>query len=327
MTTEVSPSMSDHVPTASTAASPLATAAISARGLVRRYGDITALDGVGVDVIPGQVLGILGPNGAGKTTLIETLLGLRKADAGTVLIEGRSFDPKDPELRRLAAIQPQTGAVFETLTVVETVDLFRSLYPAPEDTDVLLDAVDLLDRRTAKVKTLSGGQLQRLRLALALAGRTRIVVLDEPTSALDPAAREQVWDTIRARARFATIVLTTHSMEEAEAICDRVLLMDQGRIIADGAPAALVAGHGGKVTMVVRGLAPDADPTDLPGVRHGRGRPHAGRSVWYLTTDDPHRVTSALVGRYGRDVDIHQRPTGLGEVFLTLTGRGLAEGK
>jgi ABC-2 type transport system ATP-binding protein len=226
---------------------------IAASGVVKRYGETTAVAGLDLAIWPGEIFGILGPNGAGKTTTLEMLEGLRAPDHGSIRVAG--FDPatEAAKVHRLIGVQLQSTALFDYLSCAEIVALFAALYGAdssPARVDHLLALVGLEEKRTARVDTLSGGQKQRLALALALVNTPRIAFLDEPTTGLDPAARRTLWQTVRdIRAAGTTVVLTTHYMEEAEQLCDRIAIMDRGRTVACDTPAALIRDLGAEATV------------------------------------------------------------------------------
>ncbi|MCG3043124.1 ABC transporter ATP-binding protein [Streptomyces sp. S1A] len=218
-------------------------AAITVEGLRKRYGDVQAVDGVSLTVERGEFYGILGPNGAGKTTTLEMTEGLRRPDEGTVRLLGRSPFPRDPALLRRMGVQLQASAFFEKLTAREQIRTFASLYDVPaERADAMLETVGLTEKAGTRENKLSGGQAQRLSIACALVHDPELVFLDEPTTGLDPQARRNLWDLLRAiNEEGRTVVLTTHYMDEAETLCDRVAVMDHGRVLRMGAPADLVA--------------------------------------------------------------------------------------
>ncbi|MBN3930669.1 ABC transporter ATP-binding protein [Streptomyces verrucosisporus] len=218
-------------------------AAITVEGLRKRYGDVQAVDGVSLTVERGEFYGILGPNGAGKTTTLEMTEGLRKPDEGTVRLLGRSPFPRDPALLRRMGVQLQASAFFEKLTAREQIRTFASLYGvSSERADAMLETVGLTGKAGTRENKLSGGQAQRLSIACALVHDPELVFLDEPTTGLDPQARRNLWDLLRAiNQEGRTVVLTTHYMDEAETLCDRVAVMDHGRVLRVGAPADLVA--------------------------------------------------------------------------------------
>jgi ABC-2 type transport system ATP-binding protein len=220
----------------------MTTAAITVEGLRKRYGDVQAVDGVSLTVGRGEFYGILGPNGAGKTTTLEMTEGLRRPDEGTVRLLGESPFPRNPALLRRMGVQLQASAFFEKLTAREQIRTFASLYGvSAERADAMLDTVGLTEKADTREGRLSGGQAQRLSIACALVHDPELVFLDEPTTGLDPQARRNLWDLLRAiNHEGRTVVLTTHYMDEAEALCDRVAVMDRGRVLRVGAPAELI---------------------------------------------------------------------------------------
>ena len=215
--------------------------ALSVHGLSKAYGDVVAVDGLDLQVQSGECFGLLGPNGAGKTTTIEICEGLLAADSGSVEVLGRTWESDAKELRELLGIQLQDTQLSEKLTVDETLTLFQSFYREAADVGEVIDKVELGEKRTSRVGNLSGGQKQRLAVACALVGNPQLLFLDEPTTGLDPQSRRQLWELIeRFQAEGKTIVLTTHYMEEAERLCDRVAIVDHGRVIALGTPGELM---------------------------------------------------------------------------------------
>ena len=225
---------------------------------MKRYGDVIAVDGLSLDVRRGECFGLLGPNGAGKTTTIEILEGLLAPDAGEVEVLGLAWATHDAELRQRLGIQLQETQLNDKLTVVETLRLFRSFYLRGRSADALVGLVGLEAKRGSRVGALSGGQKQRLALACALAGDPDLLFLDEPTTGLDPQSRRQLWDQLRTfRAHGGTILLTTHYMDEAEALCDRVAIVDHGRVIALDTPAGLIAAFGAPRVVSHQGTLED----------------------------------------------------------------------
>jgi ABC-2 type transport system ATP-binding protein len=216
--------------------------AISIRDLTKRYGELTAVDGVSLDVAEGEFVGVLGPNGAGKTTLLEMAEGLRRPDAGSVTVLGRPVWPRNRELQRRIGVQLQASSFFERLTAREQIRTFAALYGVADAVaDEWLERVGLEGKADTRVEQLSGGQAQRLSVACALVHEPEVVFLDEPTAALDPQARRNLWDLLAGlNDSGRTVVLTTHYLDEAEALCERVAVMDHGRILELGAPTALI---------------------------------------------------------------------------------------
>ncbi len=301
---------------------------IEIRGLVKRYGTLVAVDGIDLSVRPGEIFGILGPNGAGKTTTLEMIEGLRHPDGGTIRVAGFDAVAEASKVRQVIGVQLQTTALFDYLTASEIVELFASLYNVDSSkarVNELLSMVGLQEKRSARVDELSGGQRQRLSIALALVNQPKIVFLDEPTTGLDPAARRDLWQTIRSiQANGTTVVLTTHYMEEAETLCDRVAIMDRGRIIACDTPQALIRRLGATATIqasFVNGALPLEILAHLPGVLHSAGTD--GRLE--LRTADAQATLVALLDEASRSgvtlADLRSTQPSLEDVFLALTGR------
>jgi len=217
------------------------TPALRVHGLRKAYSDVVAVDGLDLQVDAGECFALLGPNGAGKTTTIEICEGLLPADSGDVEVLGRRWETDEKELRELLGIQLQDTQLSEKLTVDETLTLFQSFYRDARDVGEVIDQVELGEKRHSRVGGLSGGQKQRLAIACALVGNPQLLFLDEPTTGLDPVSRRQLWELIsKFQAEGKTIVLTTHYMEEAERLCDRVAIVDHGRVIAMGTPRDLI---------------------------------------------------------------------------------------
>ena len=224
---------------------------LSVRNLRKAYGSVLAVDGLDLEVRAQECFGLIGPNGAGKTTTIEICEGLLERDSGEVDVLGQTWERDGPALRQRIGISLQETQLSEKLTVRELLSLFRSFYERPHDVGYVLAAVQLEDKASARIGALSGGQKQRLAVACALIGDPELLFLDEPTTGLDPQSRRQLWDVIdRFRASGRSIVLTTHYMEEAERLCDRVAIVDHGNIIARGTPQQLIEDLGEPVTEV-----------------------------------------------------------------------------
>ncbi|WP_433174299.1 ABC transporter ATP-binding protein [Actinoallomurus sp. CA-150999] len=292
---------------------------IVAKDLRKRYGDVRAVDGVTLTVEEGEFFGILGPNGAGKTTTLEIIEGLRQADGGEVTVLGRSPWPRDPELLPRIGVQLQASSFFERLTAREQLRTFGSLYGvADSKADAMLETVGLTEKADTPVEKLSGGQAQRLSIACALVHEPELVFLDEPTAALDPQARRNLWDVLRAiNTEGRTIVLTTHYMDEAETLCDRVAIIDRGRILQSGPPAALVRDLDAATRIgVVSGVLSVAEARALPGVDDVTDD---GVSL-VIATRDPSSVVAALATRGALD-GVQIKGATLEDVFLNLTGR------
>lgn len=321
---------SSPAPDAATAVDPI----IEARGLVKRYGATVAVGGLDLAVRSGEIFGILGPNGAGKTTTLEMIEGLRPPDAGTVRVAG--LDPvKDGDaVRRLIGVQLQSTALFDYLSAAELLELFGGLYgvdASPARVTELLCLVGLEEKRKARANALSGGQKQRLAIALALVNRPRIVFLDEPTTGLDPAARRALWRSIREiRAEGTTVVLTTHYMEEAETLCDRVAVMDGGRLVACDTPAALIRDLGLAASIratVASGRLPDDALETLPALIAAERETIDGRPTLLLQSADAQATLVGLLdvaARHGVTLaGLSSAQATLEDVFLSLTGRRL----
>jgi ABC-2 type transport system ATP-binding protein len=318
------------MPTDSNSASP----AIVCRDLRKRYparpAPVDAVNGLDLEVRAGECFGLLGPNGAGKTTTIEILEGLLPPTSGEVEVLGRRWGDEDDALRQRLGITLQETRLAENLTVLETIRLFRSFYAEGVEPAEVAEQVGLTEKAAARVGKLSGGQRQRLAVACALVGDPDLLFLDEPTTGLDPQSRRQLWDILRAyRARGRTILLTTHYMDEAERLCDRVAVVDHGRVIALGSPAELIARIGGD-HLVEFALADGAAVTEaelraLPEVVSVRGEDGG----WALSTSAPHVTIPALLNHLrGRHHDLARlttRHASLEDVFVTLTGRHLRD--
>jgi len=293
--------------------------AIEVLDLVKTYGTLRAVDGVSLEVAEGEFVGILGPNGAGKTTLLETIEGLRQPDSGTARVLGEPVWPRNPALLPRIGVQLQASSFFERLTAREQIRTFAALYDVPVATaDEWLERVGLEDKADTRVENLSGGQAQRLSIACALVHDPEVLFLDEPTAALDPQARRNLWDLLSGlNDSGRTVVLTTHYLDEAETLCDRVAIMDHGRILETGTPAALVRGLDAPARITV---APGA--LTLDEARTIDGVDDAAESVdgVVLTTRAPAQVVARLAEKDQLDgVSVH---TGtLEDVFLSLTGR------
>jgi ABC-2 type transport system ATP-binding protein len=299
---------------------------IAAEHLRKRYGETTAVEDVTFDVRRGEIFGILGPNGAGKTTTVEILQGLRGRDAGRLEVLGLDPGRHADQLRRRTGSQLQSSALPERLRVGEAVRLFSALHKGRNGVDAVLSEWDLAPLRNRAFATLSGGQQQRLFLALALLGRPEIVFLDELTTGLDPTARRATWALVhRVRERGATVVLVTHFMEEAEALCDRVAIVDRGRVVALDTPDALTAGRGGSVrtTFTVHGH----DPSYLTRVA---GVESVSVDAGHVTVTGAGAASVAVAAELAAHgvlpADFRTHHPSLEDVFLALTGRSLTDG-
>jgi ABC-2 type transport system ATP-binding protein len=309
--------------------------ALQATSLVKRYGDLVAVNGLDLSVRRGTCLGLLGPNGAGKTTTIEMLEGLKKPDGGSISILGRPWSSNPNEIRERIGVQLQETKLEEKLTVEEAVSLFASFYRNRRPSAEVLDEVGLTEKKDARYETLSGGQKQRLALACALVNRPELLFLDEPTTGLDPQARRRVWEIVEGFVGGGgTVVLTTHYMEEAERLSHEVVIVDQGRIIESGPPREVIARMGAEAVVELRFNADDAaasaidDQTlqRIAGVQHVRHEPGA----LLLTTTEVQTTVGALLGLLKeRGIaleDLRTHRCTLEDVFVNLTGKHLRDG-
>jgi ABC-2 type transport system ATP-binding protein len=321
---------------------PATNSPLRVRGLRKTYTDVVAVDGLDLEIAPGECFGLLGPNGAGKTTTIEICEGLLEPDAGEVSVLGMTWARDEKALRERLGIQLQETQLSEKLTVAETLTLFRSFYKDGSDVDDVIARVQLEEKRNARVGKLSGGQKQRLALACSIIGNPDLLFLDEPTTGLDPQSRRQLWDLIEEfKSSGRTTVLTTHYMDEAEMLCDRVAIVDHGKVIALGSPRKLIeslgAEHVVEFGVRVGTLTPDSDPdglideltveflASLPGVQGARF--HDGE--YELKVSELHRAVPALLSALAeRKLELSKLTTHsatLEDVFVALTGRQLRE--
>jgi ABC-2 type transport system ATP-binding protein len=301
---------------------------ITVNNLVKNYGAIRAVDGISFEVEAGEIFGMLGPNGAGKTTTVEILEGLRTADSGRAEVLGMDISREGAKVKEQVGVALQTVTLMPNLSPAELLTLFGTFYPKSIPADTLLERLGLEEKRNSKVQTLSGGQQQRLSVALALVSDPQIVFLDEPTTGLDPQARRSLWDVIEEmRKAGKTVFLTTHYMEEAEKLCDRVAIMDHGRILELDSPQGLVKSQFSERAIqfaAPEGTGPESFES-LPGVI--RTASEDGEVVLY--SDNVQRTLGALMDwadARGMDLgDVHVRRATLEDVFLKLTGRRIRE--
>jgi ABC-2 type transport system ATP-binding protein len=300
-------------------------------GLIKRYDDVVAVDGLDLEVCRGECFGVLGPNGAGKTTTIEILEGLLVPDAGEVEVLGERWGgPNDQALKERLGMALQETQLADKLTVEETIALFRSFYRRGHTVDAVLSMVELESKRSSWYSKLSGGQKQRLAVACALVGQPELLFLDEPTTGLDPQSRRQLWALLeRYRAEGGTILITTHYMDEAQVLCDRVAIVDRGRVIALGTPTALIASLGAEHVIEFaladgQPLPPPESLRGLPGVRSVQQRD----GTCSLIASHLHLTLPALLDAIGTRRQLSMLTTHsatLEDVFVSLTGRHLRD--
>ncbi len=298
------------------------------RNLRKSYGNVIAVAGIDLDAWPGECFGLLGPNGAGKTTTIEICEGLLTPDSGQVQMLGLTWESNAAELRQRLGVQLQDTQLSEKITVSEIITMFRSFYHRGASVDEVIAMVQLEEKRNARVGNLSGGQKQRLAMACGLVGDPDLLFLDEPTTGLDPQARRQLWDLIeRFKTAGRTIILTTHYMDEAERLCDRLAIMDHGKVIALGTPRELIASMGADHVIE---LAADehidvAQLACVEGVRNARKEDGA----YLLEITEPHIAVPAVLNALGATgvklTDLRLHSATLEDVFVSLTGRRLRD--
>ena len=298
---------------------------ITVRNLRKTYGTTIAVNDISFEVAEGEIFGFLGPNGAGKTTTVECLQALRKPDSGIIDILG--IDPRHDaqSLRRKIGSQLQESALPDRLKVWEALDLFASVTPDALDWQVLLEQWGLAEKRKSTFSSLSGGQRQRLLIALALVNNPRIVFLDEMTTGLDPAARRVAWDLIRSiRDRGATVVLVTHFMDEAEKLCDRLAIVDKGRIVAMDTPQGLITEHASEVKVIF--TTDRADISWLEGITHVKKITRSGPRVEVEGSGPVLALVAASLVEHGiTPADLRIEQPSLEDVFLKLTGQDIGE--
>jgi ABC-2 type transport system ATP-binding protein len=311
--------------------------AILCSDLYKRYEGrppVEAVNGLNLTVDVGECFGLLGPNGAGKTTTIEIIEGLVPATSGEVEVLGRRWGHRnDEQIKQRIGISLQETKLSEKLTVQETLTLFRSFYRQGIEPAEVIRRVSLDEKAKARVGKLSGGQKQRLAVACALVGDPELLLLDEPTTGLDPQSRRQLWDIIRElRSQGRTVLLTTHYMDEAERLCDRVAIVDHGKVIAEGSPRELIVNLGGEhvIEFAVNGGAATIEPRVLAGVPAVRSVRQEG-DHYCLSVVEPHLALPALLSRLQEErrelVNLTTRHASLEDVFVSLTGRHLRDGE
>ena len=304
--------------------------AVQVDGLVKRFGPVTAVDGISFAVKRGEIFGILGPNGAGKTTTLEIIEGLQKLDQGRVTVLGMNILDKPSQVKARIGVQLQSSAYHDYLSLKEVLALFGSFYPKRVAPDDLLEQVGLSDRANSRVNQLSGGQKQRFTVAASLVNSPELVILDEPTTGLDPQARRNLWELVGSiHARGVTVVLTTHYMEEAEALCDRLAIMDHGRLVAVDAPGKLISQLQATYTVKLVVASPLTD--DQLALLNGDGEVvHlTEKNSYLLRLRNTPKALGAMLDELARsDISLDHlevTPVTLEDVFLELTGNELRD--
>ncbi|MCF2943602.1 ABC transporter ATP-binding protein [Paenibacillus tarimensis] len=312
---------------------------IEVRGLVKRYGAETVVKGIDFDVRRGEIFGLLGPNGAGKTTTMEMIEGLRKPDDGYARVAGYDTRTQLAKVKEVIGVQLQATSLFDLLTVREITRMYASFYNTPTvPIEPLLESMILGDKLNGRVKHLSGGQKQRLAIALAIVHSPQVVFLDEPTTGLDPQARRTLWDIVlRLRDEGKTIVLSTHYMDEARILADRICLMDQGKVVALDTPANLISSLASESAIEFRLPAGEAGADQPAGERlakrletiDGVRRIEYRKESWVLYTDALQRSLTGLIAFADQEglalTDLQTRTATLEDVFIQMTGRSLRE--
>ena len=304
--------------------------AVQVDGLVKRFGPVTAVDGISFAVKRGEVFGILGPNGAGKTTTLEIIEGLQKPDQGRVTVLGMDILDKPSQVKARIGVQLQSSAYHDYLSLKEVLSLFGSFYPKRVAPDDLLEQVGLSDRANSRVNQLSGGQKQRFTVAASLVNSPELVILDEPTTGLDPQARRNLWELVGSiHNRGVTVVLPTHYMEEAEALCDRLAIMDRGRLVAVDAPGKLISQLQATYTVKLVVASPLTD--DQLALLNGDGEVvHlTEKNSYLLRLRNTPKALGAMLDELARsDISLDHlevTPVTLEDVFLELTGNELRD--
>ncbi len=298
---------------------------IVVEGLTKKYGDFTAVNNISFSVKEGEIFGILGPNGAGKTTTLEMIEGLKPITSGKVSVAGHDVQTESHTVKSLIGVQLQASSFFEGLNLLELIDMFAAMYGRTVNAGELLAQVQLTEKAKNKVKELSGGQKQRLSIAVALVNDPKVLFLDEPTTGLDPQARRNLWELIREiHKQGKTIVLTTHYLEEAEVLCDRIAIMDESKIITLDTTKNLLT-QTGLTPYIIFQVAQGVEPRQLellPAVKEVS----AEHPTYRLATTSPQATLPALFSVYGRSVvDLQLKQPTLEDVFLKLTGHTLRD--
>lgn len=301
---------------------------VEVKDLKKHYGEVKAVDGISFSVGKGEIFGVLGPNGAGKSTTMEIIVGLRDRKSGEVNVLGYDPEKDHKDVKSKIGVQLQTVSLFPRLTVKETLKLFCSFYSNPRDVNVLIDKFSLTEKKNTQVGKLSGGQAQRVGVALAMIGNAEIVFLDEPTSGLDPQARQNLWEAVRDLKREGkTVFITTHYMDEAQKLCDRIAIIDHGKIVAIGSPQELIDSHFDETSLEFEKpeLKDNMELQKLPGVSRVN---FYENSITVHSTDIVKTVASLLELTKSMGIqldDFKVRQATLEDVFLKLTGRSIRE--
>ena len=296
------------------------------KNLTKTYKDIKAVDNISLEVYENEIFGLVGPNGAGKTTTLEMIEGLRRPDFGTIALDSLDAQKNLKKVKEFIGIQLQSTAVWEKLTVHETLDLFGSLYPKRKSPEELLDLIHMKEKMNSRTEQLSGGQMQRLSIALALVNDPKILFLDEPTTGLDPQARHNIWEIIEDLSKLdKTIIMTTHYMEEAEQLCDRIAVMDFGKIIALDTPANLIRDLG-KASAIEFEYSTPLDVKNLsrlPSILDAK----IDDDTYIVYTHEIQLGMTSLMEKYEKEgfKNLQVRNATLEDVFLELTGRRVRE--
>ncbi|MFP4662256.1 MAG: ABC transporter ATP-binding protein [Halanaerobiales bacterium] len=310
----------------------MSSSGIIVKDLKKHYGTIRAVDGISFEVEEGIIFGMLGPNGAGKTTTIETIVGLNKKDSGQVSVFGHDIEGELDKVKKLIGVQLQSPSLFPRLTVKEIIELFGSFYPDPLSSAEVIEKIGLEEKGNTHVKNLSGGQKHRLAVGLAMVSNGRAVFLDEPTTGLDPQARRQLWDVILAlKGAGKTVFLTTHYMDEAEKLCDKLLVIDQGKVIAEGSPKSLIRDNFNETAVEFKNpgfVESEIEELLEKDIAERHSMESEEDHIILYTDDVPETIKGLINYTESKDKmidDIMVRHATLEDVFLKLTGRGIRE--
>lgn len=312
-------------------------AVLQAKNLVKRYGDFTAVDDISLSIAEGECLALLGPNGAGKTTTVEMLEGLKDPDSGSIEIFGMDLATKRSQVMESVGVLLQETNLYKKLTVRETLTLFRSFFQSGITVEEAIKVIQLEDKADSRLEQLSGGQKQRAYIGCALINKPQLMFLDEPTTGLDPQARRMIWDLLAStKERKCSILLTTHYMDEAEQLADRVLVVDKGKIIAEGSPAELISTHCGSQRMTFKCESPDGPTAAIVALKNNLSwfgdatESDSAPGSFEIDTEEPGRSLQDLIGTCNAQglslVEIAMRRSTLEDVFIKLTGRSIRDG-